>query len=69
MWLMHVRIAFLLVKFIFCCVERFKMEQRTGIKYYVKLKKRATEIFEILKNKYSEEYLSSTCMLKWQKRF
>jgi hypothetical protein len=45
------------------------MEQRAGIKYCVKLKKTTTETFEILKSEYTEECLSSTCVLKWQKRF
>jgi hypothetical protein len=48
------RITIVLVKF-FRHVEVFKMEQRTTIKFYVKLKKTATETFEMLKSAYGEE--------------
>jgi hypothetical protein len=49
------RITVVLVKF-FRCVEGFKMEQRAAIKFCVKLKKTATETFEMLKSAYGEEF-------------
>jgi hypothetical protein len=36
-------------------VEGFKMERRAGIKFCEKLKKTATETFEMLKSAYREE--------------
>jgi hypothetical protein len=49
-WLMHMRLAFALVKIVFWChVMCFKMEQRVVMKFCVKLKKTATEMFEMLK--------------------
>jgi hypothetical protein len=62
------RITVVLVKFSFP-VEGFKMEQRAAIKFCVKLKKTATETFEMLKNAYGEECLLRTNMFEWHKRF
>jgi hypothetical protein len=45
------------------------MEQRAAIKFCVKFQKTATEMFEILKNAYSEECLSRTSVFEWHKRF
>jgi hypothetical protein len=45
------------------------MEQRTPIKFCVKLKKAATETFEMLRNAYGEECLSRTSMFEWHQRF
>jgi transposase len=45
------------------------MEQSAAIKFCVKLKKTATETFEMLKSAYSEEYLSRTGVFEWHKRF
>jgi hypothetical protein len=45
------------------------MEQRATIKFCVKLKKTATETFEMLKSAYGEECLSRTSMFKLHKRF
>jgi hypothetical protein len=50
-------------------VEGFKMEQRAAMKFCVKLKKTATETFEMLKNEYSKECLSRTSVFKWHKSF
>jgi hypothetical protein len=36
------------------------MEERATVKFHVKLKKTATETFEMLKNAYGEECLSRT---------
>jgi hypothetical protein len=45
------------------------MEQRAAIKLCVKLKKTATETFEMLKIMHSEECLSRTSVFEWHKRF
>jgi hypothetical protein len=45
------------------------MEQRAAIKFCVKLKKTATETFEMLKNTYGEACLSRTSMFEWHKRY
>jgi hypothetical protein len=45
------------------------MQHREAIKFSVKLKKMATEKFEMLKSAYGEEYLSRTSVLEWHKRF
>jgi transposase len=45
------------------------MEQRATIKFCVKLKKRATETFEMLRNAYGEESLSRTTVFEWHKMF
>jgi hypothetical protein len=50
-------------------VEGFKMEQRAAIKFCVKLKETATEMFEMLKSAYAEESLSRTSMFEWHKMF
>jgi hypothetical protein len=53
----------------FLCVKGFKMEQRAVVKFCVKLKKTATETFEMLRSSYGEECLSRTNVLEWHKRF
>jgi hypothetical protein len=45
------------------------MEQRAAIKFSVKLKKAATEMFETLRGAYGEECLSRTSVFEWHKRF
>jgi hypothetical protein len=45
------------------------MEQKAAIAFCVKLKKTATEMFEMLKSAYDEEYLSRTSVFAWHKRF
>jgi hypothetical protein len=45
------------------------MEQRTAIQFRVKLKKTASETFEMLKSAYGEEYLSRTSVFEWHKMF
>jgi hypothetical protein len=40
------------------------MEQRAAIKFCVKLKKTATETFEMFKSAYGEECLSSTSVFE-----
>jgi hypothetical protein len=45
------------------------MEQRGAIKFRVKLKKTATETFEMLKSAYGGECLSRTVVSEWHKRF
>jgi hypothetical protein len=50
------------VKF-FCHVKGFKMEQRAAIMFFVKLKKTATDTFEMLKSMYGEEcYQEQVCL-------
>jgi hypothetical protein len=41
------------------------MEQRAAIKFCVKLKKTATEMFEMLESVYNEECLSRTSVFEW----
>jgi hypothetical protein len=43
------------------------MEQRAAIKFYVKLKKTATEKSEMLKSGFGEEYLSRNSCLNGMK--
>jgi hypothetical protein len=45
------------------------MEQRAEIKFCVKLKKTATDMFEMLKNAYGEECLLRTSVFEQHKRF
>jgi hypothetical protein len=45
------------------------MEQTAVIKFSAKLKKTATETFEMLKSEYSEERLSRISVFEWHKRF
>jgi methylthioribose-1-phosphate isomerase len=45
------------------------MEQRSVIKFCVKLKKLATGTFEMLKSAYDEECLSRTSVFEWHKSF
>jgi hypothetical protein len=63
------RITIVLVKIVLCRVEGFKMEQRAAINICAKLKKTATETFEMLKSAYNEEFLSRTSEFEWHKRF
>jgi hypothetical protein len=42
------------------------MEQRTAIKFYVKLKEIATETFVMLKSAYDEARLSSAILSDWR---
>jgi hypothetical protein len=44
------------------------MEQREAIKFCVKLKKAATETFQLLKSVYGEECLFRISVLEWHKR-
>jgi hypothetical protein len=44
------------------------MEQRAEIKFCVRLKKTATETFEMLKSAFGEECLSRTSVSEWHKR-
>jgi hypothetical protein len=45
------------------------MKQRAVIKFCVKLKKTATETFEMLKSMYGEDCLSRTSVFEWHIRF
>jgi hypothetical protein len=45
------------------------MEQRAAIKFCVKLKKTASETFEMLKSAYGEECITRTSGFEWHKRF
>jgi hypothetical protein len=45
------------------------MEQRAAINFCVKLKKTATEKFEMLRSAYGPEGLSRTSVFEWHKRF
>jgi hypothetical protein len=45
------------------------MEQRSAIKFCVKLKETATETFEMLKSAYSEECLLRTSVFEWHERY
>jgi hypothetical protein len=45
------------------------MEQRTAIRFCVKLKEIATEKSEMLKSEYVEECLSRTSAFEWYKRY
>jgi hypothetical protein len=65
---MHVRITIVLVKFLHH-VEIFKMEQRVAMKFCVKLKKTATEKFEMLRNAHDEEFLSRTSVFELHKMY
>jgi hypothetical protein len=66
---MHMGITIVLVKLVFpsCC--RFQSGTKQRFKFCVKLKKTATETFEMLKNAYGEECLSRTSVFEWHKRF
>jgi hypothetical protein len=50
-------------------VGGFEMEQRAAIKFCVKLKKTATETFDVLKIAYGVECLSRTSVSEWHKRY
>jgi hypothetical protein len=56
-----------LVKLVFSSCRRFQIEQRAAIKFCSKLKKTATETFEMLKSAYGEECLSRTGVFEWHK--
>jgi hypothetical protein len=43
------------------------MDQRSAITFCVKLKKAATETFEMLKSACGEEFLSRTIVFEWHK--
>jgi hypothetical protein len=45
------------------------MEQSAATMVCVKLKKTATETFEMLKSAYGEECLSRTSVFEWHKRY
>jgi transposase len=46
-----------------------KIEQRVNIKFLVKLKKTATETFNMLREAYGENTLSRARVFEWHKRF
>jgi hypothetical protein len=46
-----------------------KSEQRVNIKFLVKLKKSATETFQLLTEAYGEECMSHARLSEWHKRF
>jgi hypothetical protein len=46
-----------------------KSEQRGNIKFLVKLKKSATETFQLLTEDYGEDCMSLARVFEWQKRF
>jgi hypothetical protein len=45
------------------------MEQRAAIKFCVKLKKTATEMFEMLRSLHGAECFTRTSVFKWHKMF
>jgi hypothetical protein len=46
-----------------------KSEQRVNIKFLVKLKKSATETFQLLTEAYGEDCISRARAFEWHKRF
>ena len=46
-----------------------KSEQRVNIKFLVKLKKSATETFQLLTEAYGEDCMSRARVFEWHKRF
>jgi hypothetical protein len=68
-WSMHMRITIVFVKFVFRHVESFKMKQRAAFTFCVKLKKMATETFEMSKSAYGAKRLSRTGVSEWHERF
>jgi hypothetical protein len=66
---MHMRIINVWWSWFFRRVESLETEQRTVTKFCVKLKKTATETFEMLKSVHFKECLSQTCVSEWRKRF
>jgi hypothetical protein len=46
-----------------------KSEQRVNIKFLVKLKKSATETFQLLTEAYREDCMSRARVFEWHKRF
>jgi hypothetical protein len=46
-----------------------KSEQRVNIKFLVKLKKSATETFQLLTEAYGEDCISRARIFEWHKRF
>ena len=43
--------------------------ERVNIKFLVKLKKSATETFQLLTDAYSEDCMSRACVFEWHKGF
>ena len=43
--------------------------ERVNIKFLVKLKKSATETFQLLTEAYGEDYMSRARVFEWHKRF
>jgi hypothetical protein len=62
-WLMHMRIAIVLVKLVFLLLESFKIEPRAVINFWCEIKKNS-ETFEMLKCAYGEECLSRTSVFE-----
>jgi hypothetical protein len=62
---MRMGITVVLLKLVFCCVKGFRTEQRAVIGFCVKLKKTATETFEMLQSVYSEECLLRANVFEW----
>jgi hypothetical protein len=54
---------------VFLSCQIFKMEERAANKFCVKLKKTATETFEMLKCAYDKECLPRTSVSEWHKRY
>jgi hypothetical protein len=46
-----------------------KNEQRVNVKFLVKLKKSATETFQVLTEAYGEDCISRARVSEWNKRF
>ena len=46
-----------------------KTEQRVNVKFLVKLKKSATETFQLLTEDYGEDCMSRARVFEWHKRF
>jgi hypothetical protein len=53
----------------FSSCRRFQNGTKSSVYFCVKLKKTATETFEMLTSAYSEECLSRTSLFGWDKRF
>jgi hypothetical protein len=68
-WLMHMRITIVLVKLVFFVMSKVSKWNRAELKFCEKLKKTATETFEMLKNAYGEECLLRTSVSEWRRRF
>lgn len=46
-----------------------KIEQRINLKFLVKLKKSATECYQLLKEVFGDNTMSRTCVFEWHRRF